>query len=509
MNAFRADALDLPLIPFPAHLEEHEGRCRLAAGCRVDGDGDAAGLLAPWLAAALTGAAAEGIAAIRLIADPTRADLGDEGCELVLAPDAALAVARDQRGLRHAAQILRQLLAACGHDLPACEIRDRPRFAWRGLMLDVARHVHGPGDVCRLLDLMALHRLNIFHWHLTDDQGWRLPVPSRPRLTTVGAWRSQTKVGHYHHAPAGYDGRPYGGSYSAADIRRVVAHAARLGITVVPEIDLPGHMQAAIAAYPELGNGLHAPAVRETWGVSTQILNCSPAAFAFVEEVLTEVLALFPSPWIHLGGDEVPLDEWRESPAARAEATRRGCGVDGLQHVWTSHCAAWLAARGRRLVGWDEIHERSGAALPVGSTVMAWRDEKHGVAAAQAGFDVVMAPVRPTYLDYAQRVDERLEGDTIAPGTAHTLEDCAAWEPLPAALRGTPAAARVLGGQCQVWTEYIATRDRLDHMAFPRACALAEALWTPTARRSVPGFLARLAGHRRLLDRLGVRCRAG
>lgn len=497
--------MDLPLIPLPVIVVEREGRCRLGARCRVDGQGEAAALVAPWLESATALTPAGGLVDVTLIKDAARSDLGAEGCEIVLTPDTARAVAQDQRGLGHAVQILRQLLSTYGADLPALEIRDRPRFAWRGLMLDVARHFHGPGDVCRLLDLMALHRFNIFHWHLTDDQGWRLPVPSRPRLTTVGAWRAQTKIGHYQQVATGYDGIPYGGSYSSDDIRRVVAHATRLGITVVPEIDLPGHMQAAISAYPELGNGLHAPAVRSTWGVSTQILNVSPVAFAFVEEVLTEVLALFPSPWIHLGGDEVPLEEWRASPAARVEAARRGCAVEGLQHVWTQHGAAWLAARGRRLVGWDEIHERSGAALPSGSTVMAWRDERHGVAAAQAGFPVVMAPMRPTYLDYAQRVEERLDGDTITPGAANTLEDGAAWEPVPAALRGSPAADRVLGGQCQVWSEYIATRDRLDSMVFPRACAIAEALWTPSARRSVPGFLKRLAGHRRLLDRLGVK----
>ena len=494
-----------PLIPVPVTVVQRPGRCRLASSCRIDGCGDAAVLLAPWLAGLGGDGQPGGCETVALVEDDIRHDLGPEGYELLLSEDVARIVARDQRGLRHGVQVLRQLLAVYGADLPALMINDQPRFSWRGLMLDVARHFFGPGEVCRLLDLMALHRFNIFHWHLTDDQGWRLPVPSRPRLTTVGAWRAQTKVGHYHHTVAGYDGRPYGGSYSSDDIRRVVAHAARLGITVVPEVDLPGHMQAAIAAYPDLGNGQYPPAVRQTWGVSTQILNCEPATFSFVEEVLHEVLDLFPSAWIHLGGDEVPLDEWQASPAAQAVARQHGGGVADLQHLWTSHCAAWLTARGRRLVGWDEIHERSGVALPAGSTVMAWRDERHGVAAAQAGFDVVMAPVRPTYLDYAQAVDERLEGDPVAPGTALTLADCVAWEPLPAALRGTPAAARVLGGQCQLWTEYIPTRDRLDHMAFPRACAIAEALWSAAGHRHPDGFQQRLAGHQMLLERLGVR----
>ena len=500
----------IALIPRPAHLHELPGRCRLAATARVTGDGIAADLLRPWLARAIAGASADGAASVALVADPTRADLGDESYELGLGAAGVRAVARDQRGLRHAAQVLRQLLAAHGHDLPALEIRDRPRFAWRGLHLDVARHFFAAGDVCRLLDQMALHRLNVFHWHLTDDQGWRVPIRSRPRLTEIGAWRAETKRGHYANTAAGYDGTPYGGAYSADDIRRVVAHATRLGITVLPEIDLPGHMQAAIAAYPELGNGLHQPSVRTTWGISTQVLNCSPAAFAFVEEVLAEVLELFPSTWIHLGGDEVPLDEWRQSPAAQARADELGCAdVGELQHVWTRHCADWLSQRGRRLIGWDEIHERSGAALPQGTTVMAWRGVEYGVAAARAGFDVVMAPVRPTYLDYAQAVDERLPGDTIAPGTAHTLEDCAAWDPIPSVLRDTPAAERVLGGQCQLWSEYIPSRERLDFMAFPRACAIAEALWTPADQRSWPDFRARLGGHLRLLDDLGVRYQRG
>jgi hexosaminidase len=395
-----------------------------------------------------------------------------------------------------------QLLFAYGRRLPALQVTDEPRFRWRGVHLDAARHFFDVDEVLRLLDLAALHRLNRFHWHLTDDQGWRIQIRSNPRLTEIGSIRSETKIGHYNDTAAGYDGKPYGGFYTQDDIRRVVARAESLGITVVPEIDLPGHMQAAITAYPHLGNGLHPPHVRTTWGISHQILNAEPSTFTFVEEVLEEVLALFPSPWIHLGGDEAPADEWKQSEPAQSRARALGYQhVDQLQHLYTTHFANWLQQRGRRLIGWDEMYERSGSDLPPGATVMAWRGEEHGIRAAQDGVDVVMTPREPTYLDKYQADSAE---EPLAIGGMTTLADCVGWEPVPAALRNTPAADRILGGQAQLWTEYIADRKRLDYMAFPRLCALSEALWTSAAVRTAASFAPRLPMHLKLLDQLGV-----
>ncbi len=495
----------LALIPAPAEIELLPGRCRLAAGCRIVGDPAAANLLRPWLAQAMAHAPASGVLAWHLRLDVgEHPALGDEGYRLHLHEGATELVAAGSAGLRHGISAIRQLLHAHGWDLPALRIRDRPRFAWRGVMLDVARHLFPVETVLRLIDLAAAHRLNVFHWHLSDDQGWRIEIPGYPRLTEVGAWRAQTIRGHAERSTE-FDGRRYGGFYTTADVRRVVAHAAALGITVVPEIDLPGHMQAAIAAYPELGNQAGPVEVGTRWGVSTRILNADPATFAAVERILDHVLDCFPSPWIHLGGDEVPVDEWRTSPAALARCAKLGLADPSeLQHTYTAHFATWLRARGRRLVGWDEIHERSGERLPADAVVMAWRDPRHGVAAARAGHRVVMAPGHPTYLDHYHVPPERHHEEPLAIGGCTTVADCAAWEPLPAALAGDPAAELVLGGQAQLWTEYMPDQATLDGMAFPRLCGIAEALWsTPAARARTP-FAPRLDRHLRFLDRLGV-----
>lgn len=490
-----------PLIPMPAKVEPMPGRCRLAAEVAAP----AGGVVAPWIAAWLRDAhPGEGQhASITLTLETnSAAGIAPSGYELTLGAEGATLIAADDAGLCHGVQALRQLLFAYGRDLPAMRIADAPRFAWRGVHLDVARHFFPVEDVLRLIDLAALHRLNVFHWHLTDDQGWRLEITSKPRLTEVGSRRPCTKRGHARDADAGYDDTPHSGYYTHDDVRRVVRFAAERGITVVPEIDLPGHTQAAIAAYPELGHGLANPAVLTTWGISKQVLNPEPATLAFFEAVLEEVLDLFPSPWIHLGGDEAPTDEWEQSPGALARADALGyAGPGELQHLFTTHFDRWLTGHGRRLMGWDEIWERSGTALPADALVVGWRGEGHAVAAAKAGYDVVMAPGVPTYLNEYQ-ADPATE--PLAIGGLNTLDMCVAWEPVPAALAGEGAAQRVLGGQAQLWSEYIPDRQRLDYMAFPRLCAVAEALWSSPEQRDARPFASRLPGHLKLLDALGV-----
>ncbi|BBH63583.1 beta-N-acetylhexosaminidase [Actinoplanes sp. OR16] len=354
-------------------------------------------------------------------------------------------------------------------------IEDAPRFAWRGVLLDVARHFMPVPDLLRFLDLLAFHKLNVLHLHLTDDQGWRIEVPGRPRLTSVGAWRSESMRGSRIHNL--YDGRPHGGFYTTGELREIVAYAADRHITVVPEIDMPGHMQAAIAAYPELGNGFTGP-VRTAWGISTHVLNLEPATLDFCREVLDHVCDIFPSPLIGIGGDECPADEW---PGGRE-----------LQVAFTAAMAAHLASRGRRVYGWDEI--LAGGAPP-GAVIAAWRGEEPAAVAIRAGHQVVACPDVKLYLDYRQSDDP---GEPTPVGTLLTLEDVYAYEP--------PSSPLVLGCQANLWTEHMESLRRVEYMAFPRLCAFAEVVWSRT-ERDFADFSARLPAHLARLDAMGVNYR--
>ncbi|WP_432072875.1 beta-N-acetylhexosaminidase [Streptomyces wuyuanensis] len=437
---------------------------------------------------------------------------------LVVAIDGA-----SEAGVFWGAQTLRQLLGpdafrrapAAGRrewKVPAVTVRDAPRFRWRGLMLDVARHFRPKDDVLRMLDLLAAHKLNTFHFHLTDDQGWRIEIRRHPRLTEVGAWRSRTKWGH--RASELWDETPHGGYYTQDDIREIVAYAAERHITVVPEIDLPGHSQAAVAAYPELGNtdvaDTTALSVWDSWGVSPNVLAPTEATLRFYEGVFEEVLELFPaavSPFVHIGGDECPRDQWKASPAARARVAELGLtGEDELQSWFVRHFDRWLADRGRRLIGWDEILEGGTAerGLTPGAAVSSWRGYAGGIAAARAGHDVVMCPEQQVYLDHRQAVGE---DEPMPIGYVRTLEDVFRFDPVPPQLAGTPEAARVLGAQANVWTEMMQDRARVDYQVFPRLAAFAETAWSALpapADRDFADFERRMSVHYARLDALGV-----
>ncbi|MER6998499.1 beta-N-acetylhexosaminidase [Streptomyces sp. NPDC000410] len=428
----------------------------------------------------------------------------------------------DAAGVFWGAQTFRQLLgpeafrrALVGPPrdwhLPMVVVEDRPRFAWRGLMLDVARHFLPKEDVLRYLDLLAAHKLNVFHFHLTDDQGWRIEIKRHPRLTGIGAWRSRTKWGH--RASELWDEKPHGGYYTQDDIREIVAYAADRHITVVPEIDIPGHSQAAIAAYPELGNAdvvdTASLSVWDTWGISHHVLAPTDNTLRFYEGVLEEVLDLFPSassPFVHIGGDECPTDQWEASPAARARIGELGLsGAHELQPWFVRHFDTWLAARGRRLIGWDEILEGGTVegGLTPGAAVSSWRGYAGGIAAARAGHDVVMCPEQQVYFDHRQA-----EGpdEPMPIGYVRTLEDVYRFEPVPPELNPTEAA-RVLGAQANVWTEVMQDRSRVDYQVFPRLAAFAEVAWSALpapAERDFADFERRMTAHYRRLDALGV-----
>ena len=440
--------------------------------------------------------------------------LGAEGYRLDVAPNAVTITSSTPAGAFYATQTIRQLLppgifreanvSNTAWSMPAVHIEDRPRFQWRGGHLDVSRHFMPKEFVKKYIDLLALHKMNTFHWHLTDDQGWRLQIKKYPRLTEVGAWRSQTLVGKPQLDTMAnlYDKKRHGGFYTQDDVREIVAYAADRFVRVVPEIEMPGHSQAAIAAYPDLGNFGDTIPVWTMWGVTPHILNPSDTTIAFMKDVLTEVMALFPSQFIHTGGDEAPKTEWKAS--SRAQLRMKDLGLvneDQLQSWFTTQIDAFLTAHGRRLVGWDEILV---GGLAPNAVVMSWRGTAGGLAAARAGHDVVMTPGSDTYFNYYQSLDRASEPFAI--GGFLPLDSVYSYEPVPAELE-PQFVSHILGAQGQVWTEYIEGPKDVEYMAFPRMCALAEVLWTPRDRRDFADFEARLPAHLRRLDALDVNYR--
>ena len=431
--------------------------------------------------------------------------LAAEAYRLSVSPGGVDIAATDDAGAFWAAQTLRQLFGADAFrqapvrdrvwSLRAGILRDGPRFAWRGCLLDVARHFLPKNGVLRFVDLMAAHKLNVLHLHLSDDQGWRFEVLRYPRLTEVGGWRRESEVGRSR--PPVYDGRPHGGYYTQDDLREIVAYAAARHVTVLPEIDLPGHTQAAIAAYPGLGNLDEQLAVWTGWGVSENILNVEDATLAFFRDVLDELMDVFPSPLISLGGDEVPTVQWRQSSAAQARMKALGLPDEAALQSWfIGELARHLGERGRRLVVWDELVSTG---LPDGAVVQSWRGTDGGVEAVRAGHDVVMCPEHEVYLDHRQ--SERTD-EPIPVGFARTVEDVRRFTPVPPGLAGAEAA-RILGAQAQVWTEHLDSQRRVDFATFPRLAAFAEAVWSGVEGEH--DFLDRLARHHLpRLDALGV-----
>ncbi|MGW1613777.1 beta-N-acetylhexosaminidase [Streptomyces sp. NPDC002285] len=510
------------LIPAPGHVTGQGARFfELGPATRVAA-GEGTERTERWLRATLGAATGLPLApgqpdegdVIRLSIDPVvTEDLGEEGYRLAVTPEAVQLAGGGPAGLFWGAQTIRQLLGPDAHrraplpgrqwQLPEIHVQDAPRFRWRGLMLDVSRHFMPKDGVLRYLDLMAAHKLNVFHFHLTDDQGWRVEIRKYPRLTEVGSWRARTKFGH--RASPLWDDKPHGGHYTQDDIREIVAYAAERHITVVPEIDIPGHSQAAIAAYPELGNtdviDTSALTVWDTWGINPNVLAPTDNTLRFYEGVFEELLELFPSEFIHVGGDECLKDQWRQSPTAQERIRELGLkDEDELQAWFIGHFDKWLAARGRRLIGWDEILE---GGLAAGAAVSSWRGYAGGIAAARAGHDVVMCPEQQVYLDHRQHGGD---DEPVPIGYVRTLEDVYRFEPVPAEL--TPEEARhVLGTQANVWTEVMEDHARVDYQTFPRLAAFAEVAWSSLpapAERDFADFERRMAAHYGRLDALGV-----
>jgi hexosaminidase len=505
------------LLPRPVSVTPAEGLFRLdeTTTIGVDPGSAKAGVWLGEVLHAATGFPGPPVGAveygtIQFRIDPTTVPRA-EGYRLEITPDGVAVLAADASGAHYAAQALRQLFgpdafrAAAVHrgqwTLPCGVVADHPRFSWRGCLLDVSRHFMPKPDVLRFVDQLAVHRLNVLHLHLTDDQGWRLEVPGYPRLVEVGAWRTESTVGS---PPTGWsDCRPHGGYYTTADLREIVSYAADRAITVVPEIDVPGHTQAAIAAYPELGNTGDELPVWTSWGVCENVLNVNESTVDFFRAVFDHVVDVFPSPVIGVGGDEVPLTQWENSPDARARLAELGLHEPGELHGWfIRQIVDHLATRGRRATGWDEI--AGVGPVPEGTIIASWRGEQAGIDAANAGYDVVMCPEQHVYLDHRQSPDL---DEPIPVGSPHTLADVYAYQPVPPGLTGA-AASRVLGAQAQVWTEHLDSARRVDYASFPRLAAFAEVVWTDPDLRDQTDFQRRIdTEHLARLDALGIEYR--
>lgn len=437
-----------------------------------------------------------------------------EAYSLDVTPSQVKISAGSPAGLFYGAQTLRQLLppeifscstvASCSWSIPCVKIQDFPRFDWRGMHLDVSRHFMPKNDILRFIDAISALKLNRFHWHLTDDQGWRIEIKKYPELTRIGAWRKETLTGHYRDRTNEwtYDGIPHGGFYTQEVVREIVRYAADRFVTIVPEIDMPGHMQAAIAAYPAMGTATEPIDVRTSWGISKSVLHPDKSALQFCKDVLEEVAALFPGELIHIGGDEVDKTEWEASDRVRQLCYERSLNdMTEMQSWFTCQIEAFLASRRRRLIGWDEILE---GGLAGRATVMAWRDEQRGVLAAKAGHPVVMAVKEYLYFDFYQA--NPVEEEPLAWGGFIPLEKVYSFNPVPPGLTEEERAL-ILGAQGQLWTEYMPDMCHVEYMAFPRTCALAEVVWTPELLKNYDHFVSRLPDELRRLQYAGVHYR--
>lgn len=439
--------------------------------------------------------------------------LGAEGYRIDVTDKVVTIEANTPNGFFYATQTLYQLLppTVLAHRfivpatnlttlaIPACRITDKPRYGYRGMHLDVSRHFFPVSYIKKYLDVMALHKFNTFHWHLTDDQGWRIEIKKYPKLTQVGSKRRETIVGHYDdYDPQVFDGKPYGGFYTQDDVREVIRYAATKHINVVPEIELPGHALAALAAYPELACSPGPYQVATKWGVFNDVFCPTEKTFSFLQDVLTEIIDLFPSKYIHIGGDECPKTVWRQSAFCQQLIKREKLkNESGLQSYFIKRIDKFVTSKGRRIIGWDEILE---GGLSPNATVMSWRGIKGGVQAARQRHDVIMTPGTFCYLDHYQGDPAQ---EPTAFGGSLPLDKVYSYNPTPVELNATEAT-HILGVQANIWTEYIDTHDQLEYMLWPRAAALAEVGWTSLSLKNYDDFTRRLSTHFERLNALNV-----
>ena len=439
------------------------------------------------------------------------ANIALEGYELLVTKKSVVVKASDENGVIYAIETIKQLLPTdiygkeqakdVKYSIPCVDIKDAPRFAYRGMLLDCARHYFSVQEIKRFLDMLAVHKMNRFHWHLTDDQGWRIEIKKLPRLKEISAYRNGTIIKKDWDSN---DGIRYGYCYSQEEIKEIVNYASSLGITIIPEIDLPGHMLGALAAYPELGCTGGPYEVWKSWGVSDEVLCVGKEeTFKFLETVLGEVMDLFPSEYIHIGGDECPKNRWKECPACQAKIKELGLKDDDkhtkesyLQNYVTARVQKFVNDHGKKIIGWDEILEGD---LAKGATVMSWQGVSGGIEAAKRGYDAIMSPNSFLYFDYYQ--SSEVDKEPFGIGGNLPIEKVYSYEPYD----GMPENAQkhILGVQANLWTEYVATPEHLEYMILPRMAALSEIQWSPASEKNFERFKESLKHEFSMYDKMG------
>ncbi len=432
--------------------------------------------------------------------------LGEEAYQLSVTPKKIAIQSKTGKGAFYALQSLFQLMPSqifsvtTSNQKPtalACQIEDAPRFSYRGLMLDAGRHFYSVAFIKHYIDLMAVYKLNTFHWHLTEDQGWRIEIKKYPLLTSISSIRKESMVGSYGDMK--FDKTPYGGFYTQEDIKEVVAYASKKFVTIIPEIEMPGHSQALLAAYPQLGcNPDKIYEVATKWGVSEDVLCPREETFTFMQDVLSEVMNLFPGQYIHIGGDECPKKQWKESRFCQDLIKKLKLKDEHeLQSYFIGRIDQFITSKGKKMLGWDEILE---GGLSPNAMVMSWRGTAGGIEAAKLNHDVVMSPNNFFYLDYYQ-ADPKTQ--PLAIGGNLPLSKCYSFEPdLPELT--AQEAKHIVGVQANVWTEYIATPAYAEYMTFPRALALSEIGWSPKRPKNYAEFLTRVKSSKATMDALKI-----
>lgn len=421
-----------------------------------------------------------------------------EGYLLTVNPSQISIIGHDAAGVFYGIQSLIQL-SVQSKTIPACRIEDYPRFAYRGLHLDVGRNMFPISFLKKYIDLLASYKLNTFHWHLTDDQGWRIEIKKYPRLQNVAAYRQETIIGHKKDSPHRFDGKPYGGFYTQLEVKELVKYATQRHVTIIPEIEMPGHASAALAAYPEFGCRQQGYQTATFWGVFDEVFCAgNDKTFSFLQDVLDEILPLFPSKYIHIGGDECPKVRWKTCPKCQQRIKDQGLADEHeLQSYFIQRIEKYLNGKGREIIGWDEILE---GGLSPNATVMSWRGETGGIAAAQQKHEVIMSPESHLYLDYYQS----LHSDEPTAAAGHTsLAKVYSYEPHTKDLQAAYYPF-IKGVQANVWTEYMPSPEQVEYMTFPRAMALAEIAWTPKELKDYEDFLSRLRKNRLFLQHKNV-----
>jgi hexosaminidase len=503
---------DYPIIPLPAKMEMTNGRFLIDANTKIHA-ADELSNEADFLLGMLSTASGLNVSSYKNSKNdghPIFLKLdeniqNEEGYRLNVTYNKIEISGKNPVGVFYGIQSLRMLMPAQAEkevvtdlSIPSVAIEDAPQYPYRGMHLDVGRHMFPVDFIKKYIDMIALHKMNRFHWHLTEDQGWRIEIKKYPRLTEVGSVRKQTVI-EKNLDPYKGDEEEYGGYYTQEEVKNIVAYARDRHITIIPEIEMPGHARAALAAYPALGNETGPYEVATSWDVFNQIFAPKEETFKFLENVLLEVMELFPSEYIHIGGDEAPKNEWIASAQAQEVIKREGLKDENeLQSYFVHRIEKFLNEHGRQIIGWDEILE---GGLAPNATVMSWRGSQGGIEAARQGHDVIMTPNTHLYFDYYQ---SKNEDEPLAWGGYLPVEKVYSLNPTPKEL-DKDEAKHILGAQGNVWTEYIKTSDHVEYMVLPRMSALAEVVWTPKEKKDWKGFLSRLEVLAKRFETMGYR----